>query len=348
MPLLLDKDEIHTQLSSLWDDDNIRVLEIENQKYAIISDLHMGNGSEADDFHKNKPALLNALDYYKENNYILILLGDIEEFWQFDLKEIVDQYGDTIYAKFREFGNDRIYRIFGNHDYEWGGYVDPIKTGINYLGYADEALKLIDKNGNICILLVHGHQGVKESDKWSWFSRFFLRLYVGIEPIVRRTNFSLDGAATKSQVTRDYEKTLYSWAKKNKTILICGHSHRAIFASKSYADRLRESLFEFRSKISNELNENELKKINRKLDKILDDLAEEGQLGRTIDTVDPIEEPKPCYFNAGCGLYTDGITTIEIADGTIRLMKWNNPTQKMDDSVEYVSDSVSSIINKIT
>jgi hypothetical protein len=43
-----------------------------------------------------------------------------------------------------------------------------------------------------------------------------------------------------------------------------------------------------------------------------------------IDAVDPGVEPLPCYFNSGCGLYTDGMTALEIDDDNIRLVKWDN------------------------
>ncbi len=89
------------------------------QKYAIISDVHLGNKSNADDFAHNENITMNTLNYYQEKGYKLILLGDIEEMWQFDLTEIRKKYDDTIYNKIRSFGDERVIRIFGNHDIDW-------------------------------------------------------------------------------------------------------------------------------------------------------------------------------------------------------------------------------------
>ena len=44
---------------------------------------------------------------------------------------------------------------------------------------------------------------------------------------------------------------------------------------------------------------------------------------RDSDPTEPEGEPLPCYFNSGCALYTDGLTTIELEHDTIRLVKWD-------------------------
>ena len=106
--MALDKAETRKQLDRLWKDKSVDVLEAKGHKYAIISDTHMGDGGEADDFYKNEPALLNALDHYRKEGHILILLGDVEELWQFDLEKIVKRYNSTVYEKIRAFGDNRV------------------------------------------------------------------------------------------------------------------------------------------------------------------------------------------------------------------------------------------------
>ena len=103
----LDKRITWNSLDSLWRDKNVKTLDSRGKKYAIISDTHMGDGGEADDFYLNEPALLHALDHYRQEDYTLILLGDIEEFWQFDLPAIRNKYESSVYAKIRAFGEDR-------------------------------------------------------------------------------------------------------------------------------------------------------------------------------------------------------------------------------------------------
>ena len=78
-------------------------------------------------------------------------------------------------------------------------------------------------------------------------SRFFVRLFKLVEPAAKRIGLYGDPSATKSQIPQDYERTLYKWAKAHRVILICGHTHRAIFASKSYAERLQDRITALRS-----------------------------------------------------------------------------------------------------
>jgi UDP-2,3-diacylglucosamine pyrophosphatase LpxH len=233
--------DVWEKLSAILEDAHVPIFELEGENYVLISDTHLGNGSGADDFHNNESALLKALDYYMEKQFRLILLGDIEEFWQFDLNEIKKRYENTVYSRIRKFPQEHITRLFGNHDYEWGGFIDPISENAASSA-APEALKLVDNRGTVRILLVHGHQGSIESDKFSWFSRFWVHVFRYVEPLAVKLGLYSTTSATKSQISKDYERTFYQWAKQNKLMIICGHSHRAIFASKSYAENLEEKI----------------------------------------------------------------------------------------------------------
>lgn len=141
---------------------------------------------------------------------------------------------------------------------------------------------------------------------------------------MRWTGLFVAGSATKSQVAKDYERTMYGWARQKKVILICGHSHRAIFASRSHAERLQEEIADLQA-------ENQMRGIRRtkrrenlqKIDIMQQQYEDEKEKGRVIEPVDPGVDPLPCYFNSGCGLYTDGITCLEIDDDFIRLVKWS-------------------------
>ena len=342
-----DRKSTNKRLSQLWESKNIDVFETKGMKYAIFSDLHLGDGGNADDFHHSEETLETALTYYNENGYKLILLGDTEELWQFDLNQVVNRYDKSVYKKMREFGNDRIFRVFGNHDYEWCSPDDPaMKNSRKHKG-APEALKMKDSNGNVKILLVHGHQGSIDSDKNSWSSKFFVRLYKVCEPYLKRLHIGTHPPAIKSQVTTDYEQIMYAWAKKEKVILICGHSHRAIFASKSYADRLEDKIAELQAdNLVNRSDKEIVKKNMKKINQLTRKLNEEKEKGRNIDPAEPIKEPLPCYFNSGCGLYTDGITNIEIVNDEIKLVKWHRDTTKEPRFEVYEKGRLSEMIDK--
>ncbi len=322
--MALDTRATNKKLTELWQSAKVKELPTKNKKYVIISDLHLGDGSDADDFNGNEKALRTALKKYFEDDYFLILLGDIEEFWQFDFETIVNRYDKSVYSDIRAFGKNRVIRIFGNHDGEWRGYSDPIRNNESLDAAAVEAVKLKDIDGNTKLLLLHGHQGSLEADRNSWSSRFFVRAFKSVEPIAKFLGLYGEGSATKSQIPDDYEKTFYNWAKKNKIIVICGHSHRAIFAAKSYAEKLQEDIYDLQLKIQSETDPEKIKNILRQIEKINTQLAQENMKGRKIDPADAGGKPKPCYFNTGCGLYTDGITAIEINEDEINLVKWTN------------------------
>lgn len=335
------------RLTALWTDDNVTALETRGKKYVVISDTHLGDGKEADDFRNNEAALARALEFYNRKGYTLILLGDIEEFWQFDLERIIALYGASVYARIKAFKDDRVLRVFGNHDSEWGNPADPAKNYPNGHRGAPEALKLRDAGGRASVLLVHGHQGSTDSDKNSWVSRFFVGAFKHIEGAVKRFGIYGHSSATKSQVTKDYEKIFYDWAKTNHVLVICGHSHRAIFASRSYTDQLQRQIEDAQASILiNRGDEATMRVKLREVEKLRQQLADEKDKGRDITPLDANGKTLPCYFNSGCALYTDGLTALEIADDVIRLVKWSNKTEQ-EAPEEFDRGSLSEFIQEV-
>lgn len=345
-----DKKLTEKKLSALLGSKDVETLDLAGNKYAIFSDIHLGDRGKADDFHKNEQALIRALDHYKREGYKLIFLGDIEEFWQFDVDSVKNTYDGTIYKKIRAFGDDNVYRVWGNHDSEWGVYDDPTTEKHEEILGAHEALKMKDASGKECILLLHGHQGSTESDKTSWSSKYWVRVFKKVEPIAKIFGLYGHSSATKSQIAKDYERIFYSWAKKNKVIVICGHSHRAIFASRSYIEKLEHQIRELQKEVLYDKTLTDKEK-NRKIEEIRKktiELADEEQKNRRISPTDPGREPKPCYFNTGCGLYDDGVTTIEIANDEISLVEWKRKVKKGMEKVEFDTGTLSQYIDDVT
>ena len=327
--MVQDLKDTHKKLSEIWQNDEIPVRDISGKDYAIFSDIHLGDGGKADDFRNNIKAMQAALDHYRKKEYELVLLGDIEEFWQFDLHAIVDKYKNSIYKRMKAFERGIIHRVYGNHDRVWGGLSDPAFEGPGAKGSAVRALKMGFGVDNPSILLVHGHQGSIESEKYQWFSRFWVRMFRSVEHIAKWLKLYGHGAATKSKIKKDYEKVMYSWAKKNKVMLICGHSHRAIFAAWSYVDRMKVKIRQLEGDILKNRDDRKLlrKKI-KELGELQKQLDDEKSKNREITRLERYGDPLPCYFNAGCALYTNGITCIEIESGEIRLVKWTNEKRK--------------------
>ena len=312
----------HKRLTQLWRDAAVVDLDIEDGPMAIISDIHLGDGGDADDFHRNEKALLAALARYADAGATVVLLGDIEELWQFDLRRICDRYDTTVYRALRALPAGKLQRVFGNHDIEWGSPPDPA-SATQRPGGAPEALRL-RRGGTAFALLVHGHQGSTDSDRYAWFSRFVVRgVFKPIESLLARVGLYRHPSATKSMVLEDYERVFYAWAKKNRTLVICGHSHRAIFASRAWSDRLRGQLFELRHQLDREANAARVVELRWEITRLERELDEEREKGRDVGQLDPDGPARPCYFNCGCGLYSNGITAIEIDATTMRLVRWS-------------------------
>jgi len=298
-------------------------------KYALFSDLHLGDGSKkADFFYHNEDTMNSALNYYKDNDYSLIFLGDVEDLWIFDLDRIKDRYDKKIYSLIRSFEDEKVYRILGNHDSEWKFSSDPLLNNGETIHKSQEAIKL----GND-IFLLHGHQGDYMCDKQAFFNKFFVHYFGRDFNIIGRTFFNYENrSATKSQIPKNRERLYYDWARSKKVILICGHTHNAIFASQSYYWLLKEQI-EVKEKELAKIQSTEdkvrIKKLSKRIDKLRSKLLDEKKKDRKYNKIPTKgKEPLPCYFNTGCGLFKKGITNIEIEGDIIRLIKWEKNKRK--------------------
>lgn len=312
--------------------------------YAIMSDFHLGNGRRADDFRHNEDTLEAALGHYEENGFSLILLGDIEELWQFGTPDILARYEATIYARLRAFGPARIHRVFGNHDIDWAHTCDPLWSEGG--SPAPEAVKLVDRQGVPRFLLTHGHQGSAESDRFSRLSRPLVRAFRVFEPLARTLGLYRNPVTAPSRITMAYEKIMHGWAKETGAVLVCGHSHRAVFASQSYADRLRRDIAELEARRRPTEGEGLRDDDTSELDRLRQELRDEILKGRDIEATDD-GLPLPCYFNCGCALYRDGLTLLELADEEIRLVKWHRDPAVTPRREVYQHGSLTEILAQI-
>lgn len=338
------KGSLNQQLDRLWHEKkDVKTLSTKGNKYVIISDMHMGDGGDADDFRGNKNAVVRAFKHYKDAGYSLILLGDVEELWQFTADEVADTYNDSVYESIRAFGDDKVHRVFGNHDLDWKTK-DPIRSKSSLAYKVYEGIKLKDAKGVPKILLVHGHQGTKDSDENSFSSRAFVMLYRYIEPHVKVDEAI---AAPRSVITQEFEKERFNWAKKNNVILICGHTHRAVFKSESNLDILKKERKDLLQQLlSNaDIMSSERPRITIKIDKLNKEIEYEIKLGREFGSLG--RDPVPHYFNTGCALYTDGLTVIEIASNKIKLVKWHRKVRNGEMFSIYREERLSDILDRL-
>ncbi|MBE3137669.1 MAG: hypothetical protein IMZ43_09830 [Thermoplasmata archaeon] len=171
----------------------------------FLSDLHMGGGGPADNFVQNEKIVLDNINLYVKEGFLIVITGDGEELWQFTKKEIDKAHQDiiTLFAQLKGMG--RLIELEGNHN-----------KGIGL----PESL-LID--GENPILVIHGHQGDFINDKWWRVGRFFTRYiwkYIEVLGIKDPTS------ASKNLKKHDLVRKMHNeWANRLEIPLVYGHTH---------------------------------------------------------------------------------------------------------------------------
>lgn len=322
-----DRERVFSSLSSLYERVKktagkkgfVIPFEASSGKFIIFSDQHKGRRNGADDFAIAEKNYLSALHYYNINHFHLISLGDSEELWENTLLQVRKHNKETFAAESTFLKRNAFTKIFGNHDLDWD--VDPLAPvylkelyGADIIALEAVVLQTITCVRVLEIFCTHGHQGDKQSDG-NWFSKFFvakiwapLQAYLEINP---------NTPSYDKLLKTVHNRMMYEWsAQQHNMLLITGHTHQPVFASLTHVERLevlqRRALFEHNRAWAEAL---EVEMSWRKKE----ELALRQDYGKL----------KPCYFNSGCCCFADGdISGIEIDDGKIRLIKWeqNNDT----------------------
>lgn len=289
------KEMVYRSLSKLYrrsateNNKHLKVIhtDLTTAKFIILSDQHKGNKSWADDFSSNEKNYIAALEYYNEQQYSFINLGDCEELWKFSAKEIIEANAKSLEAE-KAFQPLRYFKTFGNHDLIWKNKIDVdllLKDVFLLPLPVYEGIVLKNKNTEIPlnIFLTHGHQGDLMSDNNALSTWIVAHIWM---PMQRYLRININTPSDDYSLRNKHNKMMYDWSSRRKNlILITGHTHRPVFASGKYY---------------------------------------KGPSNK-IPLEKPLHLVKPSYFNTGCCCYNDGdITGIEIADGFIRLVKWYN------------------------
>jgi predicted phosphodiesterase len=260
--------------------------------FIIFSDQHKGNKDDGDDFASNEQNYIAALEYYFQEGFSYINLGDAEELWKYKPSEVMPANAKSLAVEAKFHREKRYYRTFGNHDLTWKNNLDVwhwfhkmFKMPLHVL----EGIILTTKINNkyLQVYLTHGHQGDKMSDNNSFSTWAVAHLW---RPFQRFLQINVNTPAKDYHLRDKHNMMMYEWSStRNDLILITGHTHKPVFASGVYT-----------SKDDDQLHATSLKKLE--------------------------DQPalKPSYFNTGCCCYSDGdITGIEISNGSIALVKWH-------------------------
>ena len=287
-------------------------------KFIILSDQHKGARDGADIFALAAKNYLAALAYYYQNNFFYINLGDSEELWENLLITVKRHNKATFEAEKKFLLRNSFIKIFGNHDLYWDN--DPLAGfnlqkiyGQKMTVYEGIILKTVVNKKPLEIYMTHGHQGDLQSDG-NWFSKWFVsdvwapfQAYLRINP---------NTPANNDQLKTAHNRMMYQWSSKRKNmLLITGHTHQPVFKSCTHIEKLYEEI-EIAKKKKDTSVVNELKK----------QIADRQNKG---DKIPDFTGYLDTYFNSGCCCFDDGdITGIEVADGCIRLVKWQYGTHK--------------------
>lgn len=282
-------------------------------RFIIFSDQHKGSGNGADDFLLCEPAYLAALDFYHQNHYHFIALGDCEELWENPLSKVLKKH-QASFDRYRNFAaKEQFHKVIGNHDLDWKN--DPLVMaqirsifGTDLSIYDGVLLQTNIKGQPLQILCTHGHQGDKASDG-AWFSKFFVAKIWA--PLQAWLKINPNTPAYDTQLKTLHNQLMYEWSISQKALLlITGHTHQPVFESLTYLERLyRQLLLAKAAGDTKTVQETEAEIRERKF--------EYAHISPDYLTM------KPTYFNSGCCCFDDGdIIGIEISDGCLRLVKW--------------------------
>ncbi|MGZ8518263.1 MAG: metallophosphoesterase [Chitinophagaceae bacterium] len=282
-------------------------------KFIIFSDQHKGGRNGADDFVLAEPNYMSALEYYNDNNFSLVCLGDCEELWENTLGKVTDSYPKTFEAEKKFIERKSFVKILGNHDLYWGN--DPLAWWQLKKIYGEEVkvyeaviLSVSINSRPFRIFCTHGHQGDAQSDG-NWFSKFFVaRVWAPFQAYLR---INPNTAAYNNEKKSLHNEIMYEWSAEQKdTLLITGHTHQPVFVSLTHMERLYRELQAAKLNKNTVLMEQVEKEIRKR---------EKEFAAVSVDYL----RMKPSYFNSGCCCFIDGdITGIEIEGGKIRLVKW--------------------------
>lgn len=290
-------------------------------KFIILSDEHKGRKNHADDFAVCENSYVTALQYYFDAGFSFINLGDGEELWENNIFQ-VKKHNQLSFSKEKLFQQQkRFIKIFGNHDLYWAN--DPTAF-IQLESIYGEKIPIYEgcilttkiNDRSFEIYLTHGHQGDLQSDG-NWFSKFFVSMVWG--PLQAVLDINPNTPANNDQLKSLHNSIMYDWSSEKKnTILITGHTHQPVFMSLTHLERLYVKL----SAAKKANDSSAMKNIEEEINKVQPKNETAPDLSKII----------PSYFNSGCCCFDDGdITGIEIADECIRLIKWKNTREVLEE-----------------
>ncbi|SHH68116.1 metallophosphoesterase [Clostridium intestinale] len=221
---------------------NARIEEFDdNSKYIFFSDCHRGENTPYDEFSKNQNIFLFALEYYYNNGYTYVEVGDGDELWEHSNFKHIRLAHDEVYTQLKKFfDEDRLIILYGNHNIQLK-YPDFVEKNYYkfYDDYNEEEIELFPgitiyegvvfrhRDTGQEILTVHGHQGDVLNDSFWYFNMLSVRYFWKFLHSIGFINPA--SPVRNAEKIHKIERIYSHWIKRHKTMIICGHTHRPHF-----------------------------------------------------------------------------------------------------------------------
>jgi UDP-2,3-diacylglucosamine pyrophosphatase LpxH len=193
----------------------------------IFSDHHRGDRSRLDSFAANHDLFVHALRRYYDQGFSYIKAGDGDELWKgWRFGDVERAHGPVFDLLHRFQRQDRLHLLYGNHEELAEGGYQQDKGGLP----VREAVVLERLRTSQRLFVVHGHQADPRNDnKTQWSRRFVRCLWT---PVQNTGQASLSGSVhpVRFGATETISQRIEAWAAVQRQLVICGHTHRPVFA----------------------------------------------------------------------------------------------------------------------
>ncbi|MGI6730853.1 MAG: hypothetical protein ACOX5F_03020 [Anaerovoracaceae bacterium] len=213
----------------------------DSSKFVFFGDVHRGDDSLSDEFGRNRHIYYHALNYYYNNDFTYVEVGDGDELWEHPNFEHIRSAHISVFEILKKFHkSNRMHILFGNHNmhlrypsyvkrhyyYTYDEYLDKQQDLFPDLN-VHEALILTHRETCQEIFVVHGHQGDLLNDHL-WRLSYFLIRYVWKVLHVIGVKYAASPAKNRFKRHR-IEKNYNKWNEQHDIMIICGHTHRPKF-----------------------------------------------------------------------------------------------------------------------
>ena len=212
------------------------VEDTDNKRIFFLSDVHLS--FKEDDAELIKRAnLYDFLDHVNKNGDVLIIAGDLFDFW-YEWRHVVPKYWFGVIKKLRDLVENSVmvFLITGNHDFELGSYLQE-EVGLHCF---DESIDM--KFGKKTFFIGHGDGFAKKDRGYRFmkriirnrFSKFMFRTFIHPDLGMKLARWASGSSRKLIKIDKNHWSEEYYEFAKNKfnegyDCVILGHLHTPLY-----------------------------------------------------------------------------------------------------------------------